>query len=46
VLSFTVLSRAEFRNRYLERDEFVHEVARTGRVVAGQLSLELVYGSA
>ena len=46
VLSFTVLSQAEFRNRYLERDEFVHEVARTGRVVAGQLPLETVYGSA
>jgi len=46
VLSFTVLSRAEFCRRYLERDEFIHEVIRTGRVVAGQLPLELVYGSA
>ncbi len=44
-LSFIVMSLAEFRQEYQERDDFLHEVLRTGRVVLGQLPLELVYGS-
>ena len=44
-LSFIVMPLAEFRQEYQERDDFLHEVLRTGRVVLGQLPLELVYGS-
>ncbi len=46
LLSFIVLSPAEFRQRYLAQDDFIREVTSTGRVIAGQLILELVYGPA
>ena len=45
LLSFVVMSLAEFRQEYQARDDFLHEVLRTGRVVLGQLPLELVYDS-
>jgi predicted nucleotidyltransferase len=44
-LSFIVMSSDEFRSDYQEGDDFLREVLRTGRVVLGQLPLELVYGS-
>lgn len=45
LLSFIVMSMDKFRADYREGDSFLHEVLRTGRVVTGELPLELVYGS-